>query len=85
MNISGEEVLGSIISKHQINEDHLLYIGIGIGLSSGLLCLIVIAHYKYIKHKNKQPINDLSNDKDDTTIINNIIDWLDTRRPIQVV
>lgn len=56
MNISGLDVLGSVISNHQINEDHLLYIGMGIGLSGGLLCAIIIAHYKYIKFKAKPPI-----------------------------
>ena len=81
MNISDEGVLASFISNHQVSEDHLLYIGMGIGLSSGLLCAIIIAHYKYIKFKNKPPISDLSNDKDDTTIINAII----TGRHIQVV
>ena len=56
MNISSLDLLGSVISNHQVNEDHLLYIGMGIGLSSGLLCAIVILHYKYIKLKNKLSI-----------------------------
>ena len=79
MNIS---VLASIISnENKVKGGDLFYIGMGIGLSSGLLCAIIIAHYKYIKFKNKPPISDLSNDKDDTTIINAII----TGRHIQVV
>ena len=49
MNISALGVLGSVITYHPVSEDHLLYIGMGIGLSSGLLCAIVILHYKYIK------------------------------------
>ena len=79
MNIS---VLASIISnENKVKGGDLFYIGMGIGLSGGLLCAIIIAHYKYIKFKNKPPISDLSNDKDDTTIINAII----TGRHIQVV
>ena len=79
MNIS---VLASIISnENKVKGGDLFYIGAGIGLSGGLLCVIIIAHYKYIKFKNKPPISDLSNDKDDTTIINAII----TGRHIQVV
>ena len=81
MNIS---VLASIISnENKVKGGDLFYIGAGIGLSGGLLCAIIIAHYKYIKLKlkNKPPISDLSNDKDDTTIINAII----TGRHIQVV
>lgn len=75
MNIS---VLASIISnENKVKGGDLFYIGMGIGLSGGLLCAIIIAHYKYIKFKNKPPISDLSNDKDDTTII--------TGRHIQVV
>ena len=56
MNISALGVLGSVITYHPVSEDHLLYIGMGIGLSSGLLCAIVILHYKYIKFKAKPPI-----------------------------
>lgn len=56
MNISALGVLGSVITFHQVSEDHLLYIGMGIGLSSGLLCAIVIVYYKYIKFKAKLPI-----------------------------
>ena len=56
MNISSLDVLGSVISNHQVSEDHLLYIGMGIGLSSGLLCASIIAHYKYIRLKNKLSI-----------------------------
>ena len=79
MNIS---ILASIISnENKVKGGDLFYIGAGIGLSGGLLCVIIIAHYKYIKFKNKPPISDLSNDKDDTTIINAII----TGRHIQVV
>ena len=79
MNIS---ILASIISnENKVKGGDLFYIGAGIGLSGGLLCAIIIAHYKYIKLKNKPPISDLSNDKDDTTIINAII----TGRHIQVV
>ena len=53
MNISALGVLGSVITYHPVSEDHLLYIGMGIGLSSGLLCAIVILHYKYFKFKFK--------------------------------
>ena len=85
MNISGEEVLSSIISPHQVREGDLLYIGIGIGLSGGALCAAIIAHYKYIKRKRDKGINYVRNDKDDTTDIKAIIDYFDTKQPIQVI
>ena len=56
MNISALGVLGSVITYHPVSEDHLLYIGMGIGISSGLLCAIVILHYKYFKFKAKSSI-----------------------------
>lgn len=85
MNISAEEVLGSVISNHQVKGGDLLYIGIGIGLSSGVLCASIIAHYKYIKRKHDKDINYVCNDKDDTTYIKAIIDYFDTKQPIQVI
>jgi len=85
MNISGEEVLSSIISHHQIKGGDLFYIGSGIGLSSGLLCAAIIVHSKYIKRKRDKGINYVYNDKDDTTTIKAIIDYFDTKQPIQVI
>jgi len=83
MNISGEEVLSSIVSTHQVRGGDLLYIGIG--LSGGVLCAAIIAHYKYIKRKRDKGINYVCNDKDDTTTIKAIIDYFDTKQPIQVI
>jgi hypothetical protein len=85
MNISGEEVLSSIVSPHQVRGGDLFYIGIGIGLSSGVLCAAIIVHSKYIKRKRDKGINYVCNDKDDTTDIKAIIDYFDTKQPIQVI
>jgi len=85
MNISGEEVLSSIVSPDQVKGGDLFYIGSGIGLSGGLLCAAIIAHYKYIKRKRDKGINYVCNDKDDTTTIKAIIDYFDTKQPIQVI
>jgi hypothetical protein len=85
MNSTGQELLGSIISHHQIKGGDLFYIGSGIGLSGGLLCAAIIAHYKYIKRKRDKGINYVYNDKDDTTDIKAIIDYFDTKQPIQVI
>jgi len=82
MNISGLDVLGSVISNYQVNEDHLLYIGMGIGLSSGLLCASIIAHYKYIRFKASLTTNHVPNDKDDDATIAVIIDYFHTRQSI---
>ena len=82
MNISSLDVLGSVISNHQVSEDHLLYIGMGIGLSSGLLCASIIAHYKYIRFKASLTTNVVPNDKDDDATIAVIIDYFHTRQSI---
>jgi hypothetical protein len=83
MNNSVEEVLGSIINHHQIKGGDLFYIGTGIGLSGGLLCACVIAHYKYIKFKaslvSSDVHNRVANDKDDAAIAV-IIDYFDTKQ-----
>jgi hypothetical protein len=79
-------VLGSIINpqhNHQIAGSHLFYIGTGIGLSSGLLCACIIAHYKYIKFKARLATRDVPkgshNDKDDSATIAVIIDYFDSK------
>jgi hypothetical protein len=89
MNSSVEEVLGSIINpqhNHQIKGGDLFYIGTGIGLSGGLLCVCIIAHYKYIKFKaslaTRHVTNDVHNDKDDHIAIAAIIDYFDTKQSI---
>jgi hypothetical protein len=61
MNNSVEEVLGSIINADHINGGDLFYIGIGIGLSAGLLCACIIAHANY--YKRKHAIITASNDE----------------------
>jgi hypothetical protein len=80
---SSEGVLGSIINHHQIKGGDLFYIGSGIGLSGGLLCACIIAHYKYIKFKaslvSSDVPNRVANDKDDA-IIAVIIDYFDTKQ-----
>jgi hypothetical protein len=88
MNSSVEEVLGSIINpqhNHQIKGGHLFYIGSGIGLSAGLLCVCIIAHYKYIKFKASLATNSVPNDKDDDAIFAIIIDYFDIKRSNQVI
>jgi len=85
MNSSVAEVLGSIINplhNHNIKGGDLFYIGTGIGLSSGLLCAGIIAHYKYIKFKANRDITKeiVHNDKDDDAIIAVIIDYFDTKQ-----
>jgi hypothetical protein len=84
MNNSVEEVLGSIINHHQIKGGDLFYIGTGIGLSGGLLCACIIAHYKYIKFKaslvSSDVHNRVANDKDDDAAIAVIIDYFDTKQ-----
>jgi hypothetical protein len=83
MNSSAEEVLGSIINHHQIKGGDIFYIGSGIGLSGGLLCACIIAHYKYIKFKaslmSSDVHNRVANDKDDAAIAV-IIDYFDTKQ-----
>jgi hypothetical protein len=84
MNSSAEEVLGSIINAQHIKGDDLFYIGSGIGLSGGLLCVCIIAHYKYIKFKASLVSSDMhncvANDKDDDATIAVIIDYFDTKQ-----
>jgi len=75
---SSEGVLGSIINPHNIKGGDLFYIGTGIGLSAGLLCAGIIAHYKYIKFKATREIE--HNDKDDDAIIAVIIDYFHTKQ-----
>jgi hypothetical protein len=87
MNSSVAEVLCSIINplhNHNIKGGDLFYIGTGIGLSSGLLCVGIIAHYKYIKFKatRKIPRDATSNDKDDDAIIAVIIDYFHTKQSL---
>jgi hypothetical protein len=86
---SSEGVLGSIINHDQIKGGDLFYIGTGIGLSGGLLCACIIAHYKYIKFKASLVPSDVPNrvhnDKDDDATIAVIIDYFDTKQPIQVI
>lgn len=86
MNSSVAEVLCSIINplhNHNIKGGDLFYIGTGIGLSSGLLCVGIIAHYKYIKFKASLVPSDVpnrvANDKDDVAIAV-IIDYFDTKQ-----
>jgi hypothetical protein len=87
MNSSVAEVLCSIINplhNHNIKGGDLFYIGTGIGLSSGLLCAGIIAHYKYIKFKASRDITKdlVHNDKDDDAIIAVIIDYFDTKQSL---
>jgi hypothetical protein len=82
MNSSLEEVLGSIINHHQIKGGDLFYIGTGIGLSGGLLCACIIAHYKYIKFKASLATRHATNDKDDHAAIEAIIDYFGTKQSI---
>jgi hypothetical protein len=86
MNSSVAEVLGSIINplhNHNIKGGDLFYIGTGIGLSSGLLCAGIIAHYKYIKFKASHVSREIvHNDKDDDAIIAVIIDYFDTKQSL---
>jgi hypothetical protein len=81
---SSEGVLCSIINHHQIKGGDLFYIGSGIGLSGGLLCVSIIAHYKYIKFKaslvSSDVPNRVANDKDDDAAIAVIIDYFDTKQ-----
>jgi hypothetical protein len=53
MNISETQDLFSSISSNrsQVNPDDLFYIGTGIGLAGGLLCVCVIAYFKYKRRK----------------------------------
>jgi hypothetical protein len=80
---SSEGVLGSIINHQHIKGGDLFYIGCGIGLSGGLLCVCIIAHYKYIKFKASLVPSDVpnrvANDKDDVAIAV-IIDYFDTKQ-----
>ena len=82
MNSSVAEVLCSIINPHNIKGGDLFYIGTGIGLSSGLLTSLIIAHYKYIKFKATReiPREIEHNDKDDDAIIAVIIDYFHTKQ-----
>ena len=84
MNSSVAEVLGSIINplhNHNIKGGDLFYIGTCIGLSSGLLCAGIIAHYKYIKSKAGCVTREIEhNDKDDDAIIAVIIDYFHTKQ-----
>jgi hypothetical protein len=73
-------VLGSIINHQQIKGGDLFYIGSGIGLSCGLLCACIIAHYKYNKFKASLVPNCVPNRKDDDAIIAVIIDYFDTKQ-----
>jgi hypothetical protein len=90
MNSSVAEVLCSIINplhNHNIKGGDLFYIGTGIGLSSGLLCACIIAHYKYIKFKASLMSRDITrkikhNDKEDEAIIAVIIDYFDTKQSL---
>jgi len=86
MNSSVAEVLGSIINplhNHNIKGGDLFYIGTGIGLSAGLLCACIIAHYKYIKFKASLMSRKIEhNDKEDEAIIAVIIDYFDTKQSL---
>jgi hypothetical protein len=86
MNSSVAEVLGSIINplhNHNIKGGDLFYIGTGIGLSAGLLCACIIAHYKYIKFKASHVSRKIEhNDKEDEAIIAVIIDYFDTKQSL---
>jgi hypothetical protein len=84
MNSSVAEVLCSIINPHNIKGGDLFYIGTGIGLSSGLLTSLIIAHYKYIKFKATReiPREIEHNDKDDDAIIAVIIDYFHTKQSL---
>ena len=89
MNISGE-FLSSSMNGHldnQIKGGQLLYIGMGIGLVSGLLCASIIACSNY--YKAKRIINNSKtityNTNDDEIIIKELFDSIDKRELIQVI
>jgi hypothetical protein len=56
MNISAHnELRSSIFSDNNLSPSvDPFYIGMGIGLSGGVLIAIIIAHYLYHKRRNKQ-------------------------------
>jgi hypothetical protein len=87
MNISSE-VLDSSISNHHIKGGDLFYIGCGIGLSGGMLTLIVIAHYKYYKRKQRikssaaNHANNANNANNDEIFIK---EFLDKHEIVQVI
>jgi hypothetical protein len=81
MNISSE-VLDSSISNHHIKGGDLFYIGCGIGLSGGMLTLIVIAHYKYYKRKQRIKSSAANNANNDEIFIK---EFLDKHEIVQVI
>jgi len=81
MNISSE-VLDSSISNHHIKGGDLFYIGCGIGLSGGMLTLIIIAHYKYYKRKQRIKSSVANHANNDEIFIK---EFLDKHEIVQVI